>query len=117
MYLAFDNRRTSQHDAVRLDGALKAAADRQFLCGDGAFHFGAVRDAHNGSVKLAFDSTKDIQGSSLEILPTTVMPGPMQEISVESDSAKFAGVKSCNCGAGGKGSSFWCELPLLLPNI
>ena len=36
MYLAFDNRRTSQHDAVRLDGALKAAADRQFLCGDGA---------------------------------------------------------------------------------
>ena len=42
MYLAFDNRRTSQHDAVRLDGALKAAADRQFLCGDGAIHFGAV---------------------------------------------------------------------------
>ena len=63
MYLAFDNRRTTQHDAVRLDGALKAAADRQFLCGDGAFHFGAVRDAHNGSVKLAFDSTKEIQGS------------------------------------------------------
>jgi hypothetical protein len=28
MYLAFDDRRTSQHDAVRLDGALKTAADR-----------------------------------------------------------------------------------------
>jgi hypothetical protein len=28
----------------------------------------------------------------LEILPTTVMPAPMQDISAESDSAKFAGV-------------------------
>ena len=28
MYLAFDDRRTSQHDAVRIDGALKPAADR-----------------------------------------------------------------------------------------
>jgi cytoskeletal protein CcmA (bactofilin family) len=30
---------------------------------------------------------------------------------------KSAGVKSCNCGAGGKGSSFSRELPLALPNI
>ena len=77
---------------------------------------GTVIDSDNGSVKLAFDATKVIV-PSLEILPTTVMPGTMLEISVESDSAKFAGVKSCNCGAGGKSSSFWCELPLALPNI
>jgi hypothetical protein len=53
----------------------------------------------------------------VEILPTTAMPGLMQEISVESDFAKLAGVKFCNCGACGKSLSFSCELPLALPNI
>jgi hypothetical protein len=47
---------TSQRDSVCLDGAHKTATDSQFLCGDGAFHLGAVRDPDNGSVKLAFDA-------------------------------------------------------------
>ena len=60
MYLTFDDRRTGQRDTVCLDGALETAADSQFLCGDRAFHLGAIRDLDNESVKLAFDATKDI---------------------------------------------------------
>ena len=63
---------------------------------------GTIRYSDNGSVRLALDATKTFSVPSLEILPTTVMPGPMYEISVESASATFAGVESCNCGAGGK---------------
>jgi hypothetical protein len=46
-----------------VDGALETAADCQFLCGDGAFYLGAIINPDNGSVKLAFDATKDTRAS------------------------------------------------------